>query len=436
MLKARACGGAELGEGMVAEWSKTTKSAGMRWVFLSLAGVLLAWSLLTVLRAGNTFLWRAAIVAGEFGHYLGIVALVFFCFIVAHGFVVEGEGRHLVASVVAALMTLGASVLFFSPAVFATMIAQRLPAKLEKAFGRQPSHRQVFDQRQMFLPFGNSARASVSTHVYAHAGTAEALKLDLYLGPTEASRATHPGLGSAGSKPAVMVIHGGGWDSGDREQLADFNHWLAGEGYVVAAIAYRLAPRFPWPAQREDTLLAISWLKAHAAEYGIDPQRLVLLGRSAGAQIASAVAYGGNDAAIRGVIGLYGVYDMGFVWSISRPDDVLNSVNLMNQYMGGGPTTQNQAAYDSASAQGLVQGPETTPPTLLMHGTIDTLCWVKHSQRLADRLTEAKVPNAMIELPWAVHAFDFNLNGPGGQLTTYAIQQFLEAVCAPEKKPR
>jgi len=153
------------------------------------------------------------------------------------------------------------------------------------------------------------------------------------------------------------------------------------------------------------------------------------MGRSAGAQIASAVGYAADDPAIRGVIGLYGVYDMEFVWSISRTDDVLNSLNLMNQYLGGGPTTKNQAAYDSASAQGLVRGPNKTPPTLMMHGTIDTLWWVKHSQRLADRLTKAEVPNVMVELPWAVHAFDFNLDGPGGQLTTYAVREFLAAVC-------
>ena len=160
------------------------------------------------------------------------------------------------------------------------------------------------------------------------------------------------------------------------------------------------------------------------------------MGRSAGAQIASAVGYGILDPSVRGVIGLYGVYDMEFVWSISRTDDVLNSVKLMNQYLGGGPTTINQADYDSASAQGLVGGPGKTPPTLLLHGTIDTLCWVKHSRRLADRLGEAKVPHVMIELPWAVHAFDYNLSGPGGQLTTYAVKEFLAAVCAQNPKPQ
>ena len=63
-----------------------------------------------------------------------------------------------------------------------------------------------------------------------------------------------------------------------------------------------------------------------------------------------------------------------------------------------------------------------------MASTIDNLCWVKHSQRLADRLEAAEIPHAYVELPWAVHAFDFNLTGPGGQLTTYAVREFLAAV--------
>jgi acetyl esterase/lipase len=399
----------------------------MRWVFLNLAGGLLAVSLLTIGRAWNAVVWKVAIVAGEFGHFLGILALVLVCLIVAHGFVMEGGRPQTVLSLVAALMALGAVGLFFSPTYFATRIGQALPAKFETAFGQKPSTRTVFNLQRMFSPWSAVDQTSVSTHVFAHQNTPNALKLDLYA----AKRASVADLGPDSGLPCVVMIHGGGWDSGHRAQLTDFNHWLAAEGYVVAAISYRLAPQFPWPAQREDTLAALQWLKTHAREFGIDPTRLVLMGRSAGAQIASAVGYGENDPAIRGVIGLYGVYDMEFVWSISRTDDVLNSVNLMNQYLGGAPTALNQVAYDSASAQGMVRGPDSTPPTLLMHGTIDTLCWVKHSQRLAARLSEAEVPHVMVELPWAVHAFDYTLNGPSGQLTTYAVKAFLGAVCEP-----
>src|SRR5690606_39651091 len=69
--------------------------------------------------------------------------------------------------------------------------------------------------------------------------------------------------------------------------------------YAVAAIDYRLAPAHPWPAQREDTHLALAWLKANATKLGIAADKLVLFGRSAGGQIAAAVGCTANDPAIR-----------------------------------------------------------------------------------------------------------------------------------------
>jgi acetyl esterase/lipase len=229
-----------------------------------------------------------------------------------------------------------------------------------------------------------------------------------------------------------VVVHGGGWDGGDRTQLADWNHRWAARGFAVAAISYRLAPRHRWPAQREDTRAALDWLKANADRLGLDAGRLVLVGRSAGGQIATAVAYGANDPAIVGVVSFYAPQDMDFAWGVSREDDALNSVNLMRQYLGGPPdTSERQALYASASAQ-LMAGP-SAPPTLLLHGRPDTLVWYRHSERMAARLREAGVPHYHLELPWATHGFDFNPDGPGGQLADYAIDSFLLAVTRPRR---
>ncbi len=204
---------------------------------------------------------------------------------------------------------------------------------------------------------------------------------------------------------------------------------LASIGYAAACIEYRFAPAHPWPAQRDDALAAIAYLKANAARLGIDPTRIVLYGRSAGGQIATAVGYTANDPAIRGVIALYAPHDMRFVWSISRDDDALNSLKLMRQYLGGPPEGREEI-YDAASAQLNVHRGRT-PPTLLVHGVIDTLVWQRHSDRLAARLAEAGVPHLNLALPWAVHALEFNLSGPSGQLTTYALEGFLAKVTAP-----
>lgn len=387
----------------------------MRWVFLSLAVVLCALSSLIWVPAWHVLVWQAALLAGEFGHYLGLVAVGLACVVVAYGVVVvEPDQPYWGVAGVALVLALAATGLFFTPTGYAAQVAQRLPAKMEAAFSQKPASSRALSLRRMWIPLPALERVPVTTHTFTPSDWPQALKLDFY--PTTVAGA-----------PVVIVIHGGGWDSGDRDQIPHFNHWLAGEGYNVAAISYRLAPQYPWPAQRDDARQAIAWLKANATTLQIDANRIVLMGRSAGAQIAGAVAYAEPDPAVRGFIGLYGVYDMNFVWSISRSDDVLNSIKLMDQFLGGAPTPANQAAYDSASAQGLVT-PGETPPTLLLHGSVDTLCWVKHSQRLADELERAAVPHAFIELPWAVHAFDYNRTGPGGQITTYAIKTFLDQV--------
>jgi acetyl esterase/lipase len=196
----------------------------------------------------------------------------------------------------------------------------------------------------------------------------------------------------------------------------------------VAALSYRLAPRWIWPAQRDDVVAAIAWLKVNAGKLGLDPTRLVLLGRSAGGQLATAVGYGTHDPAIRGVIALYAPHDMLFSWSVSRADDALNSIKLMSQYFGGPPDTPaRRTLYASASGQLLAQA--DSPPTLLLHGIPDTLAWYRHSERLAARLRELGVPHYYLRLPWATHGFDFNPDGPGGQLADYAISRWLSAVC-------
>jgi acetyl esterase/lipase len=225
--------------------------------------------------------------------------------------------------------------------------------------------------------------------------------------------------------PCVVVIHGGGWDNGDRTELASFNHWLASRGYFVAAISYRLAPQHPWPAQREDVLAAIAYLKANAGPLGLDANRLVLIGRSAGGQIAEVIAYAANDPAICGLVGLYAPSDLSFAYAHAEEDDAIRSPSLMRQLLGGPPETAKEK-YESASALPLVS--PASPPTLLLHGRLDALVWHRHSERLATRLAEHGVQQLFISLPWASHAFEVNQRGPGGQLTTYAVEWFLAAV--------
>jgi len=231
-----------------------------------------------------------------------------------------------------------------------------------------------------------------------------------------------------GAAPCVIMIHGGGWDSGDRADIPFFNDWLAREGYAVAAVDYRLAPAHIWPAQRDDVLSALQWLKNRAGELRIDPEKFVLMGRSAGGQIASAMAYTAQDDSICGLISLYSPHDMPFAWSVSRPDDALNSENLMRQYLGGPPDApEREERYRSASGHLNIESARPMP-TLLIHGLLDTLVWYRHSERFAASLAEVGHPHVLIDLPWAAHAFEHNPSGPAGQLTTYAVRRFLHSV--------
>ena len=115
----------------------------------------------------------------------------------------------------------------------------------------------------------------------------ETLTLDLY----------RPAF-AEGSLPVVVVVHGGGWTSGDKRDLPDLNEYLASRGYVVASVQYRLAPQWPFPAQQRDVSAAINYVKNLADIHSLDPERLALIGRSSGGQIALLTSYTSDDPAL------------------------------------------------------------------------------------------------------------------------------------------
>ncbi len=402
----------------IASFPRSGRNTGvvLKYLLLPAALLLAAIASLTVFRVPDTmWAWKLAILAGEFGYWL--VLLVVAVAVVA-GSVLIGLPRTLTLAFCAVAAT-G----FLRPVFVARRLASDLPENLRQAFGAEFPPASVFSVKQLYAAM-TVAPARMTTEVYARPDGNE-LSLDFY-GPAFAKDNAAP------ARPCIVVIHGGGWDDGDRTQLASWNPRFVAEGYVVAAIDYRLTPKFIWPAQRDDVLAAVGWLKTNAVRLGIDPTRFVLLGRSAGGQLATAVGYGTHDPAIRGVIALYAPHDMPFAWSVSREDDALNSIKLFRQYFGGAPDTpERRALYESASGQLLAR--TDSPPTLLIHGVPDTLAWSRHSERLAQRLQELGVPHYYLKLPWATHGFDFNPNGPGGQLSGYAIETFLSAVLAPDR---
>lgn len=379
----------------------------LRWLPSILALVVALLALLTTVRAPGLTGWKLAILVGEFGHYLVLVPVGIALF------AWRAEAGPLLRWTAIGLSLL-AAVFLLKPVGQAWGIARELPRRMDEAFGPFGVSRAPLSLGQL-LTGAAAPRAMITTRVFTGPGAPVPLSLDFYA----------PAMVRVGGAPCIMVIHGGGWDGGGRGELPELNHHLAALGYAVASIDYRLAPQSPWPAQRDDILSAVTYLKTHAAELAIDPQRLVLFGRSAGGNLAESVAYGAGDPAIRGVVAFYAPADLNFAWENSHEGDVLDPLKLLRQFTGGTPVEKG-AAF--AAASGYHQVGRTSPPTLLVHGVLDTITWHLQSERLAGKMETLGVPHALVSLPWATHAFDYNINGPGGQLATYAVERFLAAV--------
>lgn len=353
--------------------------------------------------------WLVALVATELGHVWAPPALV-----VAAAGVADGSSVGVAAAGVAALAACG----FLRPAWNAWRMSGEVEARLAEVFGARDTR--LWAWRRLWRWPMRVEAMPVETY------DADGRTLDFYRakkdGRTEKCNPigdTVPAAGAAGA-PCVVLIHGGGWDGGDRTELAGLNRWLAARGVAVAAFDYRLAPAHPWPAQAEDLRVVLRWIRANAGRLGVDPERITLAGRSAGGQIATATAYGEKLPGVRAVVALYACHDMDFVWSIRSEHDALNSHKLMSQFLGGGPEGEAQAAlFRSASGEKLVH--PGAPKTLLIHGALDELVWCRHSERLAAALERAGVPHVFVKLPWATHAGEANLHGPAGQLITGAV---------------
>jgi acetyl esterase/lipase len=227
-----------------------------------------------------------------------------------------------------------------------------------------------------------------------------------------------------GPLPGLIVVHGGNWQSSSTSDFVALNAYLAGRDYVVAAINYRAAPR-PFPAGRDDVLSALAYLKVYGPEFGLDPGRIALLGRSAGGQLALLAAYTAGDPAIRGVISIYGPTDLQFGYEHPAPAALFDTRSALDEYLGGPPASAADT-YFAASPINFVTS--SSPPTLLIHGTLDAIVSAEESARLDQRLQQAGVKHMFVRMPWATHGCDKSFGGPCGQIATYAVERFLDGV--------
>lgn len=195
-----------------------------------------------------------------------------------------------------------------------------------------------------------------------------------------------------GSRAAIISVHGGRWRAGNRTDASSIKvaQW-AEFGFFAMSIDYRLVGGSPAPAPYLDMRCAIRWIHAHAGDYGIDPERVYLIGQSAGGQMVSLAATlgagpypktGGWDQAredIRGVVSVAGAYEL----------TTLSWGNLWT------PVTGN---VDEARrlASPLTQVNGTTKPTLVIHSDDDKSVPVQQAVDMADRLKAAGVQHRFV----------------------------------------
>jgi acetyl esterase/lipase len=188
--------------------------------------------------------------------------------------------------------------------------------------------------------------------------------------------------------PVLVAVHGGGWQVGTRKFYTNWGPYLARNGFAVFAIEYRLVKPgvHTYPGAVYDTKAAIQFVRGKASEIGVDPERIGLVGDSAGAHLSAMVAlageepqfsadyksdpYAGVSAKVKAVVGFYGVYDMLAQWQhdlVARPRD-----NIGEKFLGAAPHSNRKVFFD-ASPISYATVDRNSLRFLLIHGTDDDI---------------------------------------------------------------
>ena len=254
--------------------------------------------------------------------------------------------------------------------------------------------------------------------VYAHAGDV-ALRYDHYR-PRKV----------AGPAPTVVLVHGGGWANGDPSQAAGNALHFARRGIGTVSISYRLAPAHRFPAPLDDVRRGLRHVRAHARELGVDPDRIALMGLSAGAHLTmlAQVAPGVPELTpdlpaqlaavpedVRAVIVHYGPFDL------SRRRVVAADWDPIGDLLGA---RVDDAAWVRAASP-VAHAEYTRAPVLLIHGTADQVVSYRESVRMHAALEAAGKAAELLLLEGAPHAFQIEWKGDANRRANAAMDDFL-----------
>lgn len=225
-----------------------------------------------------------------------------------------------------------------------------------------------------------------------------------------------------GDVPLVVMVHGGGWSGGNRQEFTSPE--LVEAGFAVATVDYRLSPDAMFPAHIQDVKAAVRYLRGHAVEYHIDPRRVGAWGSSAGAHLVSLLALAGPEAG----------------WDVGAHLEQSSGVQAVVSWFG--PTDFRGMDAALPKAKGYVlhafgedpevwrQGSPVTwvkpgaPPFLFMHGDQDTLVPLGQSQILQNALTAVGVPAELLVVQGGDHSWGGRPNPPVEELRARVVRFF------------
>jgi acetyl esterase/lipase len=227
-----------------------------------------------------------------------------------------------------------------------------------------------------------------------------------------------PKQAGAAKRPLVVLIHGGGWLSGRKEDVGDLVRLLASTGdYVAATINYRLTQEAAWPAQIHDCKAAIRFLRGNAEKYGIDPERIGVMGLSAGGQLVSVLGTGNDEPVLEGslggfarvssrvqcVVNFFGPTDFLTFFGKDTTAARLRGANMISQFLGKKSDPELKENARQASAVTWVTKDDA--PFLTAHGTEDNLVPLDQAEKIHAALESAKVESHLIVMQGAGHGF-------------------------------
>jgi pectinesterase len=326
---------------------------------------------------------------------------------------------YLVRGLLHALSIRWSKIFLFAFAVVGTAVMRSQQAAVPNQID-QPIVNEAGEPRQKLPPLKLPDDVTlIRDLVYAQYGT-RGVKLDLY----------RPSSGN-GPFPGVVFIHGGAWSSGSK---ADFSHqaaYLATKGYVCVSIDYRLSMEAPYPAALYDSKAAVRWMRANAAKYNIDPNKIAAAGGSSGGQLVALLGTtadvhtmegnGGNarfSSRVQAVAAFNPLTD--FVSMLARTQNSRAAIQAITRFLGG---TSDQVPEIYMEASPVAHVSTTSAPFLFLHGTADTTMPYEQSLEMQRALQAVGVRAELYSAKDANHGF-FNFP-PFYQPSIQRVEQFL-----------